>query len=36
MSGTQLGFLHGVGSYPDHYGSWAVGVLVAVKDFGIR
>jgi membrane protein DedA with SNARE-associated domain len=36
MSGTPLpGFLHVVGPYLDHYGYWAVGVLVAVEDFGI-
>ena len=36
MSGTPLpGFLHVVSPYLNHYGYWAVGVLVAVEDFGI-
>jgi membrane protein DedA with SNARE-associated domain len=36
MSVTPLpGFLHVVSPYLDHYGYWAVGVLVGVEDFGI-
>jgi membrane protein DedA with SNARE-associated domain len=36
MNGAPLpGFLHVVSPYLNHYGYWAVGVLVAVEDFGI-